>query len=570
MNYNTKYKDRKPEDTIQILENFFQFNGYKLQVQYRQVTELNIYSCHIMLLLNENCIENSNGKGISKIFAYASGLAELYERFCNKLSYFQHPIFVKKFIEKNQKDFGYNFHPKEKILTIQDILQNEIISTYLQLISPNNINETINLLCDNKIIGLPYQGFNIQEIQYFDPRIIYHLYTSTGMASGNTIEEALNQGISEIFERYCFEQFCYNINKQYHSINLDNIQNNHLKTLIKKILKNYKFFVLDLSYNFNLPVIATIFIGKINNSISIGFGSFPDFEIALERCITEFFQGEEKLNNNLNLFTTFETSIYLERIAAGIGTYKNFSTFNLDIIQNLIEENYPSKIYIKNKSNLEINNYYKKLLNTFNIKCFYYDCSLCDDIKALHIFFDNFYVFKNNLNIIKNIPEKNKNIIHNNIKFELQILNNNFNFSNYNKIIFYQNYEVLYWLNFLGRDWLQPYQSNYISGLHKIKSIYEQDIDELLDIYYKDYAFEQFFYLKYLAQYLFIKKNAQKKSSLIISEGKIFDYDITEEDCFNIYNPEYNINRYILEPFFHEINSFEYNEIFLKSHQFKN
>ena len=38
--------------------------------------------------------------------------------------------------------------------------------------------------------------------KYYDPRLLYRMSASNGLAAGNTYEEACVQGISEIFERY--------------------------------------------------------------------------------------------------------------------------------------------------------------------------------------------------------------------------------------------------------------------------------------------------------------------------------------------------------------------------------
>ena len=59
--------------------------------------------------------------------------------------------------------------------------------------------------------------------------------TSTGMAAGNTIEEALTQGLSEIFERYAYEQLFTNKQEIYYQINIDALKNDDLKRKIKDI-----------------------------------------------------------------------------------------------------------------------------------------------------------------------------------------------------------------------------------------------------------------------------------------------------------------------------------------------
>jgi len=49
--------------------------------------------------------------------------------------------------------------------------------------------------------------------------------TTNGMAAGNTLEEAFNQGISELFERYVLFQFYQNKIDKYYILKKENIQN---------------------------------------------------------------------------------------------------------------------------------------------------------------------------------------------------------------------------------------------------------------------------------------------------------------------------------------------------------
>ena len=51
-----------------------------------------------------------------------------------------------------------------------------------------------------------------------------------------------------------------------------------------------------MAYTFKVPTVALVLIDKNNYNISINFGTFPDFDIALERCITEIFQGNKIYN----------------------------------------------------------------------------------------------------------------------------------------------------------------------------------------------------------------------------------------------------------------------------------
>jgi len=122
------------------------------------------------------------------------------------------------------------------------------------------------------------------------------------MAAGNTLEEALNQGISEIFERYVTFEFYQNKIDKYYILEKNDINNNIIKDLITNIeTHNNKIYFIDFSYNYNLPVIGCICIDLNTNGIKCSFGSFPIFDIAIERCITELYQ-------NVNLSQRIKTN----------------------------------------------------------------------------------------------------------------------------------------------------------------------------------------------------------------------------------------------------------------------
>ena len=115
---------------------------------------------------------------------------------------------------------------------------------------------------------------------------------SDGLAAGNTIEEAAVQGMSEIYEHYVTDRIYYEKNTVYYELNLDKMLpslSNYLVEIITNIKKEgYSLSILDLSYNFNMPVLMSIVIDK-NHLMYIDLGAAPTFEIALERTLTEIY-----------------------------------------------------------------------------------------------------------------------------------------------------------------------------------------------------------------------------------------------------------------------------------------
>ena len=85
-NLNNKYKDKKPEETINNVKSFFLKKGYRTEEQIIKNPFPGVWWCRIVLYFNNIEIQGANGKGTTEIFALASGYAELYERYCNFLN----------------------------------------------------------------------------------------------------------------------------------------------------------------------------------------------------------------------------------------------------------------------------------------------------------------------------------------------------------------------------------------------------------------------------------------------------------------------------------------------------
>jgi ribosomal protein S12 methylthiotransferase accessory factor len=147
----------------------------------------------------------------------------------------------------------------------------------------------INLITSNKIIGQPYKNLaNPDETIYYDPRLNGRLCGSIGMAAGNTQEEALNQGLSEVCEHIVQNGFYSYPMDKYYRLDLSKLNNPELLKMINNIHKaGSKIYLYDLSYNFNMPVFMSIIINKNTKRSYVNFGSFPVADIAIERVITE-------------------------------------------------------------------------------------------------------------------------------------------------------------------------------------------------------------------------------------------------------------------------------------------
>lgn len=408
-NLENKYKDKTPEETILNIKNFFSNKGFVVEEKIIKNPVPNIWWCRIILKYKDKEIQGANGKGTTKLFALASGHAELYERYCN----LQNPIFCStlnsnKFYELSYKEKGYCLSPDEVFLSAETAIN----------ISPriinfcNSINDNRNSLLkyfqtnyEKGILSLPFQGLNINSTITLPLNLLFMVAGSSGSAAGNTIEEALVQGCSELCEHYV-ENAIYNEKRPFKKINLDKIDfNSKIKEYFQKLKdNNYSYSLFDFSYLYNMPVIGLYIIDLKKKVAFLNLGSSPIFEIALERCCTEIYQGHEVLGDNLKNIMRSVKEIPINEVLADcfsisfIEAYPDNFLLNFDTV-----DNFNTKIFKEafQYTNIELTNYYKELFNSLGWEVFYRDFSQSNDIKAVKIYVNNVDV-KNAPTLIKN------------------------------------------------------------------------------------------------------------------------------------------------------------------------
>lgn len=502
------------------------------------------------------------------MFSYASGYAEMYERFCNKMSFWTSIPFFDKLCEYNLKNNGYYLFPNEKIMPLNEMVKNSRICQKVQAAFFNDrsfdLENYLHIPKVDKIIGAPFKGFNCADTKYIDPRIIQYI-GSSGMAAGNTIEEAINQGLSEIFEHYCFDQAMeFHDSLQFYELNLNNLQNPLLENIIAKIKANgNNIKILDLSYTFGYPVILSIVFNKMNNITIVNCGSFPVFDIALERVLTETYQNQGKLDDlNKGLqFPGREDS--WDKICFNFRW--NFSyaqTFPEEVFLNtIIKEEYNKDVFLRGTyNNQEINDYYKDLLNKNNLHCYFLDSSLIPEMSAVWGFVEELDGFKE----ISTIYPKTYNDMNWDslpsieiIKQTKELFNNLENHTNEELIdfflqqIYYNRSAQTYLFNvlngnifFLYRPLAKPTHINEV-----ILKLFDNfgDLTNFNDSEIK--AIQQ--YTSNFSKQRLLQKYIKNKYTLDEIKKIFINYDIilTDEDIKEAFNASYILNKNLFNPF---------------------
>ena len=147
-------------------------------------------------------------------------------------------------------------------------------------------------LVSGQDIYFPYTTFYVNTT-FFHPGYRYFPPTTNGLASGNTLEEAICHGLFEVLERdFTFENLFVSNHKQ---VDLTTITSPHLQNLIRSIQQsNLHLEVWDIRTKMNIPAYLTILhnADEIRNvGMMMGSGAHFSSVVALSRAITEAAQA---------------------------------------------------------------------------------------------------------------------------------------------------------------------------------------------------------------------------------------------------------------------------------------
>jgi YcaO-like protein with predicted kinase domain len=235
-----------------------------------------------------NCQNRHNewGKGISEAQSQASAIMERVERFSSIAKNWENPLIIKdkKFSEIKENVISYwDFVPcnlnralwtKEKI--------NELPMDWVKIFS----------LRDKKEKWVPAQMafLSYRQKKYTD------YGCSTGLAAGNTLEEAIAQAIGEVLERHFLHTISLN-REETETIDLKTANNPELKKLLKNLKdKGFEILAHNFSGGWNICTVSVFVFNPKEKVIFqkngyIKYGTAIDPEVALIRAITEIAQN---------------------------------------------------------------------------------------------------------------------------------------------------------------------------------------------------------------------------------------------------------------------------------------
>jgi len=266
-------KECSPLKTVAGIKDILASVGISVQEKFQYNA---IDNCHsVRVEFDDLPGVGTNGKGVTESLCLASAYGEFLERL-------QNGHLLGKYLNKSNK------HRKattaQQLLIEYPELVDAIISTSKQ--------QFLEIFKDTKMISTEYYNLNENRCEFLPESLINYAILTNGMCAGNTPEEALVQGISELFERYACTKIQRGIVSDIPSIPLSQIKNSMLMETINKMQSlGYKMNVKDCSLGGIYPVVAVVFAHEKSEKYSVVFGSHPIFDIALQRCLTEGFQG---------------------------------------------------------------------------------------------------------------------------------------------------------------------------------------------------------------------------------------------------------------------------------------
>lgn len=331
-------KDSSLEDSILKLSGLIEKLGIKIEVASWRNPVPNVWSVHIRDAESPMCF--TNGKGATKNAALASALGEYLERIST--NYFYSDYYLGE--EISSGDFVH--YPTEKWFKAgpKDTIPKDLMDEYLLETYGNDGELKFSHLYDtnsgNKARGvcaIPFTRQSDKKEVYIPVNLIANLFVSNGMSAGNTVNEARVQALSEIFERAVKNEIITN------EISLPDVPKEVLARypkILEGIAKleeqGFPVFVKDASLGGRFPVMNVTLMNPRNGGVFASFGAHPNFEVALERTLTELLQGRsfEGMNDlippTFNEFAVKEHNNIIDHFidSTGVISWKFFSSKN--------------------------------------------------------------------------------------------------------------------------------------------------------------------------------------------------------------------------------------------------
>lgn len=239
----------------------------------------------------QDFVQISLGKGIDPVQSQASALCESIERYaaqyqgdefwqkaCPELldARFYAPNQLVQFSERQYQHFSQNEQNIEKSKFATKPYKSTMALHWVPTWSVT-YQERVYVPFNYGFANTPFE----QDAQYIR-------WNSNGCAAGNTVEEAILQGLFELIERDATAIWWYNKVKT-QAIDLNGLPQEHYQKF-EQALQDWHYWGLNITNDLGIPVVAGIAQHKDTGKFCLGFGAHLNATIACQRALAELCQ----------------------------------------------------------------------------------------------------------------------------------------------------------------------------------------------------------------------------------------------------------------------------------------
>ena len=215
-----------------------------------------------------------NGKGMSPRYALASAYGELMERLSSGTLMPCCPFDEADAVAMSVQAFAAQC--PDAFLRALKVCSKEELADFLR-----------DCFEDEPLMCAPFRCLNDGSEALLPIELVRMLCGTTGLCAGNTPEEAMLQGLMEVFERYAVKKL-YQYQLTPPEISADEFAGTQVLERLEA--GGLQYSIRDLSLGKGYPVLA-LALWRSGGERALHLGAAASREVALERCLTELYQG---------------------------------------------------------------------------------------------------------------------------------------------------------------------------------------------------------------------------------------------------------------------------------------
>ncbi|MEJ2407645.1 MAG: YcaO-like family protein [Candidatus Thiodiazotropha sp.] len=290
------YKEKTATDTIRGIKSILERVDLVPDEIYHANPYQEIFSSSIALPLEKGAFR-TNGKGRNPEYSLASAYSEYMERMQNLMF----ATISRSMIKQLQSEFGFSYFPDEIHMDRHAVaaLPKDVLDDFVRY-SGQGRKEFLDAYFDRilangqpGVVSVPFFDTRNKRIQFLPLNLLLITVGSNGMAGGNSLPEAIFQGLCELMERWSAALIYYG------QLTPPTVPRNYLRhfpdemKIIEAIESDNRYAVTikDFSAGRDIPAIGVIISTIDGTRYRLNVGSDTSFQVALSRCLTEIYQG---------------------------------------------------------------------------------------------------------------------------------------------------------------------------------------------------------------------------------------------------------------------------------------